>query len=95
MKEITLETIFNVLVDFKEETYNKFNCLEKRVDSLENTVTKMEHEHGEKLAALCDNITVNNEKHEEFSERLDRIESKLFNHDIRVEILEERVPQAL
>ena len=94
MQEITLETIFNTLLQFKEETnahFKKidehlervdkrfeevygcfeeidehFNKSDSRLDSLERTVAKIEFEHGEKLAFLCDNAKINNEKHEEF-----------------------------
>lgn len=102
MEEITLENILNVLLQFKEETNYRFNEIDShftksdnRLTSLENIVTKMEHEHGEKLAFLCDNVKINNEKHEEFEQVLNKINSKIYDHDIRIEILEENFQKAL
>lgn len=100
---ITLETIFNELVQFKEETNNRFNeiygCFEgidehfnksdSRLDSLERTVAKIEFEHGEKLAFLCDNAKINNEKHEEFEKELKSIQTQLMDHELRIQVLEE------
>ena len=145
MQEITLETIFNTLLQFKEETNNRFNQIDKRfeevdkhfnqidkhfdeidkhfdeidkhfdeidkrfdeiyghfeevddhfnksdsrLDSLERTVTRIEFEHGEKLAFLCDNAKINNEKHEEFEKELKSIQTQLMDHELRIQVLEE------
>ena len=138
MQEITLETIFNTLLQFKEETNNRFNKIDKhlekvdrhleevdrhleevdkhleevdkhlnqidgrfeevdghfkksdsRLDSLERIVTKIEFEHGEKLAFLCDNAKINNEKHEEFEKELKSIQTQLMDHELRIQVLEE------
>jgi hypothetical protein len=84
MGKITLETLYDTLLETNQ-----------RLTSLENTVTRIEHDHGEKLAFLCDNVKVNNEKHEEFEQRINTNESKIFNHNLRIEILEEKFPKAL
>lgn len=117
MQEITLETIFNTLLQFKEETNNHFNQIDKhleevdkhldqidgrfeevdghfqksdsRLDSLERIVAKIEFEHGEKLAFLCDNAKINNEKHEEFEKELKSIQTQLMDHELRIQVLEE------
>ena len=145
MQEITLETIFNTLLQFKEETNNRFNQIDKRfeevdkhfnqidkhfdeidkhfdeidkhfdeidkrfdeiyghfeevddhfnksdsrLDSLERIVTRIEFEHGEKLAFLCDNAKINNEKHEEFEKELKSIQTQLMDHELRIQVLEE------
>ena len=165
MQEITLETIFNTLLQFKEETNNRFNQIDKRfeevdkhfnqidkrfeeidkhfdeidkhfdeidkrfeeidnhfeeidkrfeeidnhfeeidnhfnksdsrLDSLERIVTRIEFEHGEKLAFLCDNAKINNEKHEEFEKELKSIQTQLMDHELRIQILEENFQKAL
>ncbi len=117
MQEITLETIFNTLLQFKEETNNRFNQIDKRfeeidkrfdeiyghfeeidnhfnksdsrLDSLERSIAKIEFEHGEKLAFLCDNAKINNEKHEEFEKELKSIQTQLMDHELRIQVLEE------
>lgn len=115
MQEITLENIFNALLQFKEEANKRFtkidNHLSKinshlahvdsRLDghdaqfiSLGNALTKMEYEHGEKLAFLCDYVKINNEQHKKFEEKLDEISSKIYDHDIRIEVLEENFQKA-
>lgn len=86
---ITLETIFNELVQFKKETNEHFNKSDSRLDSLERTVAKIEFEHGEKLAFLCDNAKINNEKHEEFEKELKSIQTQLMDHELRIQVLEE------
>ena len=130
MQEITLETIFNTLLQFKEETNNRFNQIDKRfeevdkhfdeidkrfdeiyghfeeidnhfnksdsrLDSLERIVTRIEFEHGEKLAFLCDNAKINNEKHEEFEKELKSIQTQLMDHELRIQVLEENFQKAL
>ena len=110
MQEITLETIFNTLLQFKEETNNRFNQVDNRfeeidnrfeeidnhfnksdsrLDSLERSIAKIEFEHGEKLAFLCDNAKINNEKHEEFEKELKSIQTQLMDHELRIQVLEE------
>lgn len=88
MKEITLENILNVLLQFKEETDN-------RLTSLENIVTKIEYEHSKKLDLLLDYAKGNIEKHATYDADITQINSKLFNHDIRIDVLEEKLPKAL
>lgn len=133
MSKITLEDIFNTLLQFKEETIKHFskiddhlvivdnrldkiddhlaivdNHLDKidihlgivdgRLDnhdaqfvSLGNIITKMEYEHGKKLDLLLDYAKANIEKHEQYDESLSQINAKIFNHDIRINILENKL----
>lgn len=89
MQEITLETIFNKLLQFIEEVDGHFKKSDSRLDSLERSIAKIEFEHGEKLAFLCDNAKINNEKHEEFEKELKSIQSQLMDHELRIQVLEE------
>lgn len=52
----------------------KVENLNKRMGSLENTVLKIEQEHGNKLDALFDGYKQN-------SEKLDRIEKEVSKHE--------------
>lgn len=89
MQEITLETIFNKLLQFIEEVDGHFKKSDSRLDSLERSIAKIEFEHSEKLAFLCDNAKINNEKHEEFEKELKSIQSQLMDHELRIQVLEE------
>ena len=72
-----------------EEVDGHFKKSDSRLDSLERIVTKIEFEHGEKLAFLCDNAKINNEKHEEFEKELKSIQTQLMDHELRIQVLEE------
>ena len=73
-----LQTDFD---DFKVSTEN-------RLTSLEKTVTKIEYEHGDKLAALLDYASANEEQHKDFKESISNINNVLFNHSARISSLE-------
>ena len=147
MQKITLEDIFNTLLQFKEETNKHFSKIDEHLDivdirldkidthlnivdtrldkidthlnivdtrldkidahlnivdtrlddhdaqfiSLGNIITKMEYEHGKKLDLLLDYAKATMEKHEQYDKSLSQIDAKLFNHDIRINILENKL----
>lgn len=95
MQKITLENIMNALLEFKNDVNKHLDNVDKRLTSLENTVTKIEHEHGDKLAAISAFIDVNNQKHVEYDKSIHKINLGLLNHDTRIDILEEKLPKAL
>ncbi|MBS4008705.1 MAG: hypothetical protein KGZ45_09840 [Clostridium sp.] len=51
-----------------------FDTVDKRLASVERTVSKIELDHGQKLGALFDGQKLN-------SEKLDRIEAEVIRHD--------------
>lgn len=59
--------------------------LEGNVDKLE---LRLENEAFNKISALLDGYHQNAEKLADHTERLDRIESKITNHDIKIHILD-------
>lgn len=105
MPKITLENIMNTLLDFRKETSERLNSLEstqnvlldfkeetsKRLTSLENILTRIEVEHGKKSDALCEYINVNSSKHRQYDKSIIKINSKLFDHNNRIESLEEKL----
>ena len=66
--------------------------LDIRLTSLENSVTLIEHQHGESIRALFDAVAANNDKDEEIKKLCLSIKSEiqgiLFNHEKRISKLE-------
>ncbi len=54
-----------------------------------NTLIKFEHEFKDKFDTLFDSFLVNQDKHVEYEDSLDVLNSKVFNHDIRISALED------
>lgn len=52
----------------------RFDALETRVDRIEKTVFKIEHDHGQKLQALFD-------CYKQHTDQLERIEKEVAKHD--------------
>ena len=84
MKDKTYELIEKLYMEMQKG----FNETNNRIDAIEKTVIKIEHDHGEKLDILFDGQQAINEKLEEHTLRLDRIESKLGTHDIQIHVLD-------
>ena len=98
-----LENNFNGLNNKFDNLENRFDNLENRFDNLENrfgnfeedlssvkqSCLRMEVEHGEILTILKDAAVANLEKHQQYDDFLERTEKKLFNHDIRLSIIED------
>jgi hypothetical protein len=61
---------------------------EERLAKLENTVTRIEYDHGKILGALLDGYKQNTEILDRHTVQLDRIESKIESHDIQISVLD-------
>lgn len=70
------------------ELKGDINSINKRLQSLENICTVMQKEHGEKLDLLLDYASANIEKHEEYDKKMEHFDNKLFDHDVRLGIIE-------
>lgn len=88
----------NEMNSFKDDIYNKFDSFGKelcdvknRLQNLENAVTVIEKEHGEKLDLLLDYASGNIQKHGEYDKNFKKIDSKLFDHDVRIAIVQDFV----
>lgn len=95
--QITLDGITNTLSDFKNDVNKRLDNIEKiegehgkRLDNIEHTVAKIEFEHGNQLKAISDSMKVNDQKHFKYDEDIEKINSTIFNHGIRIEALEEK-----
>lgn len=98
-----LENKFGVLENKFGGLENRFDGLENKYDSLEGNFSslkedlasvkqsclRMEVEHGEILAILKDAASANLDKHKVYDDFSEKTEKKLFNHDVRLGIIED------
>lgn len=89
-KEILLQILentkqLNTRLDNIEITYDeRFENFSERLTKIENIVTRMEKEHGEKLQVLFDYFADQDEKHKDINLKIDNLEEKSNNHDTRI-----------
>ncbi|MHB1041539.1 MAG: hypothetical protein ACYC0Q_01700 [Eubacteriales bacterium] len=76
--------IKNIKVDIKN-LKTEVQKIDGKVDKLE---LRLENEAFNKISALLDGYHQNAEKLADHTERLDRIESKITTHDIKIQILD-------
>lgn len=91
-----LENNFNGLGNNFNSLNNRFDNLEKKFGNFEEDLAsvkqsclRMEVEHGEILAVLKDAAAANLDKHKVYDDFSEKTEKKLFNHDIRLGIIED------
>lgn len=86
-------------IDKRFDTYDKrfdaseerSNTIQNQLNSLENIVTRMEIEHGNKIQLLLEQTCFLIEQHKEIKESINELNSKFDNHEIRIQILEEKI----
>ena len=86
-----LDTFKQELTNFKSEINHRLDNLDNELVCLQNSFTKMEYEHSKKLDLLLDYANANIEKHEQYDKSFSQIDTKILNHDIQIEILEEHI----
>lgn len=91
-----LDTLDITLQDVVLKKLEKLDDLEKEVkankesiEKLNNNFTIFDFEINKKIDTLFDAITANNEKHDEFEKSIVSLNTKTFNHDIRISVLED------
>ena len=84
-----LENNFNGLNNRFDNLEKKFGNFEEDLASVKQSCLRMEVEHGEILAVLKDAAAANLDKHKVYDDFSERTEKKLFNHDIRLGIIED------
>ena len=93
-KEILIQILentkqLNTRLDNIEKTYDKrFENFGEPLTKIENIVTRMEKEHGEKLQVLFDYFVDQDEKHKDINLKIDNLKEKSNNHDTRIFALE-------
>ena len=69
----------------------RFEKIEKQLTSLENIVTRIEVEHGEKIQILFEQLSIISEKLDLTLEKLEKMNKIIDDHALRIEVLEEKV----
>ena len=69
--------------------HNELKETQETVKDLNNRFTVFDFEINKKIDTLFDAITVNNEKHDFFEKSIVSLNTKTFNHDIRISVLED------
>lgn len=102
LEETTNDVVLKKLDALEKTTNNvvlkKLDLLEEEIGSTNKVVRKMQqdfakfdYEINTKIDTLFDAYTVNQEKHVFFEEKIASLDSKSFNHDIRISNLEDKV----
>ena len=88
-----LDTLDTILQDV---VLNKLDDLEKEVKENKDSIKKLndnftvfDFEINKKIDTLFDAITANTEKHDAFEKSIVSLNTKTFNHDIRISVLED------
>ena len=84
-----LENRFDGFENKFDDLENNFSNFKEDLDSVKKSCLRMEVEHGEILAILKDAAAANLEKHQQYDNFSENTEKKLFNHDIRLSIIED------
>lgn len=79
-----IKTQLNNLIFELKETQDVVKYNTSRIICLENTFKN-------KIDALFDARSINNKKHEEYENSFNHLNSKIFNHDIRISTLEDNL----
>lgn len=86
-KEILLQILENTK-QLNTRLYNIEKTYGERLTKIENIVTRMEKEHGEKLQVLFDYFVDQDEKYKDINLKIDNLKEKSNNHDTRIFALE-------
>ena len=74
--------------ELKSHQY-EFKSMHDDIKKLNNRFTVFDLEINKKIDTLFDAITANNEKHDLFEKSIVSLNTKTFNHDIRISVLED------
>lgn len=74
--------------EFQKFMIEKMTELSENVNSLQQDITRIEINHGEKLSALFDGYEAIKETLDDHTQRLERIETKLETHEIQIKVLD-------
>jgi len=70
-------------------TDKELKATQESIKKLNDNFTVFDFEINKKIDTLFDAITANNEKHEVFEKSIVSLNTKTFNHDIRISVLED------
>ena len=86
-----LQNNYKELNNKYKELHNKYKELYDETRNISRTVSKIEVEHGEKLAILFDAVTGNIEKQEKLENRLDKCEKRIDDNDHQIYFLNSKI----
>ena len=91
-----LEKLDTLDITLQDVVLNKLDDLEKEVKENKDSIKKLndnftvfDFEINKKIDTLFDAITANTEKHDAFEKSIVSLNTKTFNHDIRISVLED------
>lgn len=87
-EEIVLEKL-NILDERTKNTDAEVKANQESIKKLNDNFTVFDFEINKKIDTLFDAITANDDKHEVFEKSIVSLNTKTFNHDIRISVLED------
>ena len=76
------------MADFKAEINAKVDAINERLTNLEGICAVMQYELNKKMDTVLDYIKQDIQKHEEFENHFNYVDSKLVDHSVRLSIIE-------
>ena len=76
------------MADFKAEINARIDSLDERLTNLEGICAVMQYELNKKMDTVLDYIKQDIQKHEEFENHFNYVDSKLVDHSVRLSIIE-------
>ena len=86
-----MSKIYSELQENKKEMQEGFSSVNDRLDKVENTITNIEHNHGQKLEALFDGYTQNSQQLDSIDEKLDTLQKSVNDLGIRTLVTDNKL----
>lgn len=79
----------------QQDIYNKMDNMQQDIRSLQKDVAIIQYEHGNKIQLLLDYAVQNSEEHAKMNALLEKHSSILDNHEIRLQVVEDKLASSL
>lgn len=89
------QDIYNKMDTMQQDIYSKMDIMQQDIRSLQKDVAIIQHEHGSKIQLLLDYAVQNSEEHTKMNALLEKHSSTLNNHEIRLQIVEDKLASSL
>ena len=91
IEEVVLKKLekLDALDERTKNTDKELKATQEIVKNLNDNFTVFDYEINRKIDTLFDAIKANEEKHDVFHENIVSLNTKIFNHDIRISVLED------
>ena len=67
----------------------KLQKLDEDVEDIKKSLIKIEYYVTERIPALFDAYSLNQDKHKQYDDEIDQLNKTTYNHDIRISVLED------